>query len=188
MRRACYEALGKFDERIWHGPDVEMDARLASRYGFYHCGGVHTSFRRHGSNMGSLEYLRDDFLAVDVHKKRLAWSSLSLEGRRRLGVDDLEAFLAREAAASALLGATVTLGYGHRDLSRRYLRLALGHDRRAWRMPRFWKVLALLAVPQVGEQVVRRRMNVTAADVGRAHAVERSLRAQQTAYDNPLGT
>jgi len=84
MHKECYVHLGKFDEQIWHGPDVEMDARLAADYDFYFFGSVHTSFRRHGSNMGNLEYFRKDFLDVDRLKRSKAWGYLSNDGLRKL--------------------------------------------------------------------------------------------------------
>jgi glycosyltransferase involved in cell wall biosynthesis len=179
MRRECYQAAGKFDEQIWHGPDVEMDARLAARYGFYHAGQVCTSFRRHGTNMGNLEYLREDFLEADVHKKRLAWSYLSPAGRARLGVHDLEAHLARGMSGAALLGVSIAVAYGRPWLARRYWRTALARDRSAWRRPQFLKATALLLVPKLGQAVMQRRLKVKAADEQRVRSVELSLHAQR---------
>jgi len=176
MRRGCYETLGGFKEEIWHGPDVEMDARIASRYDFYHFGSIHTCFRRHGSNMGNLEFLRKDFLAVDSRKKHLAWSYLSPEGRRNLGVEDLDAFIAHDAAQTALGGATVTIGYGRPDLSRFYLREALRLDSRSWRFRQFWKVCILQLVPRIGRWIMESRMKMTDSDRTQALAVATSLK------------
>jgi glycosyltransferase involved in cell wall biosynthesis len=177
MRRECYETLGGFKEDIWHGPDGEMDARIASRFDFYHFGSIHTCFRRHGSNMGNLEFLRSDFLAVDTRKKHLAWSYLSPEGRHNLGVDDIDVFIARDAAQTALGGATVTIGYGRPDLSRFYLKEALRLDPRSWRLPQFWKACILLLAPSIGRRIMGSRMRITGADRVQAHAVESSLMA-----------
>ena len=64
IRRRCFEEVGAFNEELWFGPDVEMTCRLASHYDFHHFGGVHTSFRRHGTNSGGprvpTEGLRSD--------------------------------------------------------------------------------------------------------------------------------
>ncbi len=175
MRRACYEALGKFDERIWHGPDVEMDARLASKYDFYHFGAVHTSSRRHGANMGSLEYLRRDFLEVDMLKRRLAWGYLTEAGRQQLGVNDLESFIASTEGQVALSGVINSVAYGRGDLGRFYLREALRYDPACWRRPIFWKALALAAAPGLGQRIMQRRMSIHAEDMHAAAIVKDSL-------------
>ena len=180
MRRECYEKLGKFNEHIWHGPDVEMDARIASVYDFYLFGDIHTSFRRHGSNMGCLEYLRNDFLEVDMLKKRLAWSYLSPDGFRAMGITNLEEFLAQNVAQAALTGATITVGYGRPDLSRYYLRKGIRLDSQLWRRRQFWKVLILLFVPFAGTLFMRHRMGVTDLDYRAAKAVETSLKSIAT--------
>jgi glycosyltransferase involved in cell wall biosynthesis len=177
IRRECYEKLGTFNEQIWHGPDGEMFTRIASRYDFYHFGGIHTSFRRHGSNMGVFEYLRPDFLTVDMYKKRLTWSYLSPEGLRRLGVEDLDQFITQDGVRAALTGATVTIAYDRADLSRFYLRQALQLDRRAWRHRQFWKALALLSIPSLGTRVMQARMGISDTDRMTVRAVEASLKA-----------
>lgn len=177
IRRECIEKLGGFNEEIWHGPDVEMDARIASRYDFYHFGSVHTCFRRHGSNMGHLEYLREDFLVTDMYKKSLAWGYLSPGGRRRLGVEDIDGFLANDAAQSALTGATVTIAYGRPDLSRYYLKEALRLNPRAWRSRQFWKISVLLLVPGIGRRIMESRMKIHETDRTQVQAVENSLRS-----------
>jgi glycosyltransferase involved in cell wall biosynthesis len=176
MRRECYERLGTFNQEIWHGPDGEMFTRLASQYDFYHFGEVHTSFRRHGTNMGVLEYLRDDFLEIDTHKKRLSWGYLSSEGRRLLGVEDLDAYLAKCAAQTALAGVPLMVTYGRYDLGRSYFRQALRIDSQCWHSPRFWKALSLLLVPGVSSRIMRSRMGVGDEDLRIAKTVESSLR------------
>jgi glycosyltransferase involved in cell wall biosynthesis len=176
MRRQCYEKMGKFDEKIWHGPDGEMFTRIASRFSFYHFGDVHTSFRRHGSNMGVLEYLRADFLEIDMYKKRLAWSYLSPGGRCRLGIDDLERHITRDGCRSALIGAVVMTAYGRADLSRFYLKQAIKLDRLAWHCPRFWKALVLLLLPRFGRKLMRSRMRITNTDETTALKVGNVLR------------
>ena len=185
IRRECYEKLGKFNEKIWHGPDVEMDARLASQYDFYHFGAIHTSFRRHGSNMGNLEYLRSDFLEVDTLKKRLAWGYLSEEGRHHLGVLNLEAHLTQDAAQVAMGGAVVAIGYGRPELSRYYLGQALRHDSKAWRHSSYWKVRLLLLWPAMGRRFLQRRWNVSRVDRSTARSVEQSLNRLRQDEGNP---
>ena len=177
IRRACYEEVGKFSEAIWHGPDMEMDVRLAAHYGFYHFGTVHTSFRRHGSNMGNLEYLREDFLEVDRIKKRKTWEYLSPESQRRMGVDDLDRYLATDAAITALNGAIVTLAYGRSRLARYYLRQAVKFDKRMWRNQRWWLAIILSLVPPLGRQVMERRLEVNSNDQVIANLTETSLQA-----------
>jgi glycosyltransferase involved in cell wall biosynthesis len=176
-RRACYEEVGKFDEAIWHGPDMEMDARLAARYGFYHFGAIHTSFRRHGSNMGNLEYSREDFLEVDRMKKRQTWGYLSPEGQRKLGVNNLDRYIAHDAAATALNGAIVTLAYGRSRLTRYYLRQAVKFDGRMWRNRRWWLAAALALAPPLGKRVMERRMRLSSTDQVIANVTETSLKA-----------
>jgi glycosyltransferase involved in cell wall biosynthesis len=175
MRRQCYEELGKFDQRIWHGPDVEMDARLASKYNFYHYGSIHTSFRRHGSNMGNLEYLRSDFLEVDRLKRSKAWGYLSVQRLARYGIDDLQRFIDQTEVQVALSGAVVTLAYGRPEMSRRYIKKALILDPRAIRLPLFWKAVGINLLPRVGRAVLQRRMKISLQDQTQAWAVEKSL-------------
>jgi len=177
MRRACYDRLGKIDESIWHGPDGEMDARIASQYAYYRFGDVHTSFRRHGSNMGNLEYTRKDFLKVDRLKKRKAWGYLSSDGLRQLGVGDLDAHLDRDSALVALNGAIAMVAYGKADMARYYVREAFRMDASIVRTPLFWKAFLLVMLPNfIGRRVMERRMKFRSVDADLARSVERSLR------------
>lgn len=175
VRRECYEKLGTFDERIWHGPDGEMFTRLATQYDFYHFGDVCTSFRRHGSNMGVLNYLRDDYLSTDIYKKSACWGYLSPEGRRRLGVEDLDRHVARLGAATALTGAAAMLAYGRADLTRHYLRQAVRLDRRSLCAVKLWQVGLLSLLPFAGQWVMRSRLEVREVDQKLATKVRDSL-------------
>ncbi len=175
VRRECYEELGKFDERIWHGPDGEMFTRLATQYDFYHFGDVHTSFRRHGGNMGVLNYLRDDYLSTDIYKKRACWSYLSPEGRRRLGIEDLDRYATRLGAVTALTGAAAMLAYGRSDLTHHYLGQAVRLDRRSLRAVKFWQVGLLSLLPFAGQWVMRSRLGVREVDQKLATKVRGSL-------------
>lgn len=175
FRRECYERLGKFDERIWHGPDMEMDARIASQYDYYRFGSVHTSFRRHGTNMGCLEYLREDFLTTDMFKRRKTWEYLSTESRQRLGIQDLEESLRQVVAQSAVAGAIVTIAYGRTELTHFYLRQAAKLDPGIWRSPAFWKAAALSLIPPLGQRVMGRRMNIETSEKNIVQSVEDSL-------------
>lgn len=175
MRRVCYETVGKFDERIWQGPDVEMGPRLASKYDFYHFGEVHSSFRRHGTNQASMNYLRRDFLEVDMLKRRLSWGYLSEAGRQELGVNDLETFVSVTEGQVALRGSINSVAYGRGDLGRFYLREALKYDSSCWRRPTFWKALGLVAAPGLGQRVMQRRMSIDARDLQATAIVKDSL-------------
>lgn len=175
MSRSCYDAVGRFDEAIWHGPDMEMDVRLAAHSGFYHFGDVHTSFRRHGSNMGNLEYLRGDFLEVDTLKKRKTWGYLSPDGLSKLGINNLEEHIARDAALSALYGAIITISYGRPRLTRYYLRQAIMHNRQMLRTRRWWLAVALSIIPPLGQRVMAHRLHIGDTDRKTADVVESSL-------------
>ncbi len=185
MRKAVVDELGPFDENIWHGPDVEMGARLAARFGFLHLGRVWTSFRRHGTNMGVLEYLRDDFLVTDLAKKRKAWGYLSEAGRRRAGIVDLERFLTRDASETALLGAVSTLLLGRRQLAAFYLRRAVRLRPMCIGRLRFWKVLAGLGAPWLVQRMAKRRNVSGAGAQTEVLAVERALLAARRPGGSP---
>lgn len=175
FRRECYEKVGKFDERIWHGPDMEMDARIVSEYDYYRIGAVCTSFRRHGTNMGQLEYLRNDFLEVDILKRKMTLGHLSARGLKNSGIEDLDQYIQRVTAQSALRGIPITIAYGRYSLSRYYLREALRLDKQIWRNSLFWKALVLLAVPPLGRRIMTWRMKVNTEDQSSVHIVETSL-------------
>lgn len=175
-RLACYQRLGMIDEQIWHGPDVEMDARIASQYDYYRFGEPHTSFRRHGSNMGNLEYLRKDFLKVDRLKKRKAWGYLSTNGLKKMGIANLDEYLNQDAAMTALTGVTVMLAYGKPALAHYYLCEAFRIDSSVIHRMQFWKGLALCLLPSfIGRKVMEKRMKMNSADVMAAKSVEQSL-------------
>jgi glycosyltransferase involved in cell wall biosynthesis len=175
MRRSCVEKVGKFDERIWHGPDVEMDCRIASTFDFFHLGRVYTSFRRHFTNMGFIEYLREDFLEVDMLKKRRAWSYLSEDGQRALGIADLEKHLLRDCAKAAMTGSMVCMAYGNSRLSRHYLRKAVRLDQSSTLSGTLWKGVALNIVPCLGRKVMRNRMRFEQGDMSRVRLASSSL-------------
>lgn len=175
LRKECFTRLGGFDERIWHGPDVEMDTRLASKYDFYHIGKVQTSFRRHGTNMGNLEYLRRDFLEVDFLKRKLAWQHLSEERYRDMGITKLDAHLAKEEAQVALNGAIATLAYQQPELSRYYLQQAMKYDHGIFQKVKFWKAILLNVYPPLGVKIIRHRLGITDFDQSIARSVDGSL-------------
>ncbi len=177
FKRECYEKLGQFNVKIWHGPDGEFFTRLASRYDIYHFGEVRTSFRRHGSNMGVLEYLREDFLEVDMYKKRLTWGYLTQDGQRQLGVEDLEKYIQQDGANTALTGAILMIAYGRSALSRRYLLQALKLNPKVWHSNQFLKGLLLNIVPGLGRRFMEKRLQISQADQAKVRAVESSLTA-----------
>ena len=175
LRRECYVDLGKFDERIWNGPDVEMDTRLASRYGHYHLGGIHTSFRRHGTNLGVLNYLRRDFCQADWLLFSLTYGYLSAEGLYQMGITDLDGEVNRLVAGHALGGVPLMVAYGRPDLARYYMREAFHFDPRTWSRARFWKYVALLSLARLGRRIMQRRLRLTSADAARVTQVEAAL-------------
>jgi glycosyltransferase involved in cell wall biosynthesis len=177
IRRECYERVGGYDERIWQGPDMEMDARLASHFDFYHFGDVHTSFRRHGTNMGQLEYLRDDFLDADAFKRTLTWGYCSPDGLRALGVVDLVQYVRRQVAQSALGGVIIATAYGRSALARRYFSEALRLSPRVCLSGQFWKAASLVMLPWLGRRYLQKRMSIQQGDSANIQAVEASLAA-----------
>jgi glycosyltransferase involved in cell wall biosynthesis len=174
-KKECYEKLGGFDERIWHGPDFEMDARLASAYDFYHLGDIYTSFRRHGTNMGNLEYQREDFLEVDLLKRKMAWNHLSIDARQHIGISNLDQYLKKEEAQVALIGSIVCIAYSHPKLSRHYLLQALRFRLRILFTAKFWKAFSLNLFPTLGKKVLEQRLNISAHDQDLAKSVDNSL-------------
>lgn len=175
MRRECYEMLGKFNEALWHGPDMEMNARLATRYDFYHFGKIYTSFRRHGTNMGVLEYMRDDFLKVDMEKKRITLGYLSEAGLRAIGIDDIEAYVQHTAAQASISVATALLAYGRPQISRHYILQARTLSPDILQTSRYWRAVVLNLVPLIGIRVMRRRMAITSEDLERSTLIQKSL-------------
>ena len=175
VRKKCYEELGLFNEKIWHGPDVEMDTRIASKYDFYHFGSIHTSFRRHGSNMGNLEYMRDDFLDVDALKKRMAWGHLSPRGQSLLGIKDLELFIKKDAAQVSLTGVNVMLAIGKFHKARYYFGNAIKNDWEIIFLLKYWKSLFLILIPPLGKRIMQHRMGIKQEDANSIKLVQQSL-------------
>jgi len=171
FRKNCVDKLGKYDERIWHGPDVEYDTRIARHYDYFHFGQVYTSFRRHGRNMGALEYLRNDFLEVDNLKFRLSWGCLSDEALRLRGIDDLDRYVASYTARSALTGVIISIAYGCSRLGFHYLRQAVRYDQNIIGTFRFWKSLAMLVSIPVSRFLLIRRMKLSNEDQAAARLV-----------------
>jgi glycosyltransferase involved in cell wall biosynthesis len=161
MRKSALSQIGNINEAIWHGPDVEFDARLASKFDYYKIGKVCTSFRRHGANRGNLEYLRKDYLAAHILKFNLAWSYLSEEGRRKLGIRNLSGYVNKNAAQMAVGGAIVMIAYGQSGLGKYYLREALELSSSSIFTMRFWKALALNLFPHWGQRFMARRLHIS---------------------------
>lgn len=176
FRRECYEKLGLFDERIWHGPDIEMDTRIAREYDYFHFGSVCSSFRRHGSNMGAIEYLRCDFLDVDNLKFRKAWGALSTHSLNNLGIEDVDEFVAKITSQSALNGVPITIAYGRYELARWYFKKATQYDKKIWKKSRYWKCFLMLAFPYIVRKIFIKKMNIRSIDIGIINHVNQSLR------------
>ena len=181
VRRECYETMGKYDESIWHGPDMEYDARIVSKYDFYHFGRVYSSFRRHGMNMGILRTLRDDFMQTEIKKRRMTVSYLSAEGRAKLGIHDVDHYVFGHAAQAAVSGSLVMMAFGRFALSRRYLLQALRlSPSSTLRNDRFWRALASNLVPPAGKWMANRHIHITDDDRKRVEAVVKSLETQRS--------
>jgi glycosyltransferase involved in cell wall biosynthesis len=160
FRLAAVAAVGGYDAEIADGPDIELCARLAQSHDVIDAGRIGGSFRVHGNKWGHLSYLHDDRLESYMRGNRLVYERLSADGRRALGVEDLDGFVARDGARFALDGALTTLAYRRPDVARRYVAKAWRLDPSSWRRRRFWQALALLCVPSVGGAVMRRRMQI----------------------------
>lgn len=176
FRRECYERLGFFDEKIWHGPDVEMDTRIAREYDYYHFGSVCSSFRRHGSNMGALEFLRRDFLDVDYLKFKKTWEALSSNSLKKLGINNLDEFAAKYVSQSALSGVVVTIAYGRYELARWYFKKSTEYDKTIWRKARYWKCFIMLIFPHIFRKILVKKMDIKSIDIGIIESVDQSLR------------
>jgi glycosyltransferase involved in cell wall biosynthesis len=178
LKRECYEQVGGFDEEFWFAPDVEMGPRLGLHFDYYRLGGVHTSFRRHGTNSGLLEFLRRDYVLTFMKMQNLSWSYLSSEARAEMGIQDLGQHIARTTASLVANGVLVMLAFGRKDLARYYFNQALELDPRIRHKGRFWKMLGLLALP-LSEYLVRWRLKITKEDLAKVRSVEEKLRSRQ---------
>lgn len=159
--KRCYDALGAFREDIWSGPDVEMDTRIASRFSYHHVGAVCTSFRRHGSNMGNIEYLRPGYLACYRRTLELSWGYLSTEARCALRINNLEAYIDSRVSESAIMGARAAVAYGEGALGREYLRRAVSLRAGCIASIPFWKSFTVCMTPGLGRRYMQRRLAVT---------------------------
>ena len=164
MRQSALDQVGKINEDIWHGPDVEFDTRLASQFNYYRIGEVCTSFRRHSTNRGNLEFFRKDYLPNHILKMNLAWGHLSDEGREKLGIKKLSSFVDNDAAQMAIAGAISMIAYGKFKLGRFYLRKAIELNPASILKFRFWKALGLNLFPQLGHNIMVRRLNISEQD------------------------
>lgn len=179
VRGKCYDEVGGFNEEIWHGPDVEMDVRLAAHYDYYRFGEVCTSYRRHGTNIGQIEFLRRDYLAVQEKKFNLMLSHLSRKGQRSLGIDDLGRYITVKMAKVALSGVVSTLAYGRADLARYYLGEALRYDARSLLRRRFWKSIFMVVLPGLSRKLIQKRMGFSASDYAHLASYKESMRAHE---------
>jgi glycosyltransferase involved in cell wall biosynthesis len=158
MRRECYERLGGYNEGIRDGPDIELFARIASRYNTYDLGRIYGSFRVHDNKAGHLSYLRQDRLDSYMYGTRLIWGYLSPEGLRRLGINDLGKFIAEDGARFARNGAIMMMAHGRPDLTLYYLRWAAKLDAHMWKQMHFWRAIGLLIAYPFSRRLVRSRM------------------------------
>lgn len=162
FRRACYRELGGYDPAVRDGPDVELCARIASRFDVYDLGAIGGSFRTHDRKWTYLSYLRTDRLEQYMLGNRRIWEHLSDAGRRALGVPDLDRFIARDGATFGLNGALVAIAYDRPAIARDYLRRTKALEPRWWLRRHYWQALALLALRRTGARIMRRRMHLPA--------------------------
>lgn len=166
--KTALDAVGGYDPVIWHGPDGELDARIAQRFGYLHLGGVYTSFRRHGGNAGFLEFFREGYLETERLKTRRVYEHLSPDALRALGIADLESFVRRGSAAKALLGAQVAFSYRRPQSAVRYLRAARILDPGVAKSPRFWALSGMRFAPRLAGAILRVRYGVHDSDLRQA--------------------
>lgn len=170
FRRACCEELGGYDPCVRDGPDIELCARIARRFDIYDLGEIGGSFRTHDRKWTYLSYLKPERLEQYMTGNRRVWDHLSEQGRRALGVPDLDRFIARDGATFALNGALVAIAYRRPALAREYLRRARQLDP-VWPLRRHtWQALLLLALRGTGARIMRRRMHLPASDAAPADA------------------
>jgi hypothetical protein len=142
-----------------------MDTRIVSKYAYYRFGNIFTSFRRHGSNRGNIEFLRDDYLETFELSLGLCWGYLTPDGRKKMDVYDLDKFLNHQVSGMAISGAIAAITYGRPDLTRKYLQHSLKRDRNILKNPRFWKALIAMIFPAQAQKLMQRKMIMTQDDV-----------------------
>ncbi len=165
MRKFALKKIGKINEEIWHGPDVEFDARMASQLNYYKIGKIYTSFRRHGTNRGNMEYFRKDYLSNHILKMNIAFGYLSDYGRQKIGVRNISAYITQDAARMAIGGAIMMVAYGKRRLGRYYLAKAIKLDPGSIFILKFWKAVGLNLIPNIGQRFLMNRFNFTSQDL-----------------------
>jgi len=174
FRKLCVEVLGGYNAGIWHGPDVEFDVRVASRFPTYHFGVVRSSFRRHGANSGAVEFLDKRFLETDRLKFSLAWQYLSKQGALKLGIRDVDRHVRATSASAAVNGVICAVAYGRWRLSLYYLRKALELNKRVIGTSRFWKGVALIVSFPASAKLMQQRLGIQAPDLVHASRFDSS--------------
>jgi glycosyltransferase involved in cell wall biosynthesis len=178
IKKDSYTKHGGFNEEFWFAPDIEMYTRLAANVDYFRFGCVKTSFRRHGTNSGMLEYLRKDYLDVFLKMNSMAFGYFSKEGLLNFGIDDLEGYLSDDASNMALNGAMCMITFGRRRFSRYYCRKAFQLKRNSWCSKQFLKIYILYALGNLGVALARRRFQVSEEDLAHIQFVEDRLRAE----------
>jgi glycosyltransferase involved in cell wall biosynthesis len=165
MRKSALDQIGKINEEIWHGPDVEFDTRLASQFNYYKIGNICTSFRRHGTNRGNLEYFRKDYMEIHILKMKLAWGYLSDYGKKKLGIKNLSTYINNNAANMAIGGAILMVAYGKYGLGRYYLTKAVELNPKSILIFRFWKAVGVNLFPIIGQRLMMNRFKFSTQDL-----------------------
>jgi glycosyltransferase involved in cell wall biosynthesis len=175
VRKRAIDAVGGFDPADWFAPDLNMDTKLAQNFDFYHLGGVHTSFRKHGTNSGVTEFLRSDYLDTYARLLRSAWGRLSTGALNNLGIVDLGRHVDSHVASMALAAAAWTTAYGFRTHARVYLRKAVTLNPKLLTSFSYWRLRGVALSGPLGAWAARTRLRVTAADLERARRIEREF-------------
>ncbi|MCX6053849.1 MAG: glycosyltransferase [Chloroflexi bacterium] len=175
IKKECFGVVGKYNEKIWTAPDVEMDTRIVSKYAYYHLGSIFTSFRRHGSNRGNIEFLRTDYLETFELGLRLCWGYLTLDGREKMRIHDLNLFIDKQVSSMALSGSIASIAYSRPDSTKRYLLQALRRDKSVIIKSRFWKGIAALLLPKFSSKIVQKKMSMTLDDISRFDSYKNNL-------------
>lgn len=178
MRKVAIDAVGGFDPADWFAPDLNMDTKLAHNFDFYHLGGVHTSFRKHGTNSGVTEFLRSDYLDTYERLLRSAWRRLSAGALNSLGIVDLERHVDSHVARMALAAAAWTTAYGFQAHARVYLRSAVTLNPKLLTSFSYWRLRGVAFCGPLGAWAARTRLRVTAADLERARRIEREFNSR----------
>jgi glycosyltransferase involved in cell wall biosynthesis len=175
-KRELLDRVGGPREKFWFAPDLEMDARLGSASDYLYFGGMHTSFRRHGTNSGILEFLRRDYVEAYIDLLSAAWAFLGADGVKKLGVSDVRTHVLGQAAELVLGGAAFMVAFDRVAFARHYLEAVRRLAPARSRSTRYMRLKLLSHLGPIGVAVAKRRLGVTRSDQDKFLEAEESLR------------